>query len=63
MHEDLKTYFCIVGSGPAGTVLAKNLAKKGFKTILVEAGNSKGKNIKQPCFDKVNIDKDFQINR
>ena len=62
MHEDLKTYFCIVGSGPAGTVLAKNLAKKGFKTILVEAGNSKGKNIKQPCFDKVNIDKDFQIN-
>jgi len=62
MNKDLSTYFCIVGSGPAGSILAKNLAEKGFQTILVEAGSLDGKNIKQPCFDKINIDKNYQIN-
>ena len=29
---------CIVGSGPAGITLAMELSKKGFKTLLLEAG-------------------------
>ena len=61
MNKDLNTYFCIIGSGPAGSILAKNLAKKGFKVIIVEAGNLDGKNIKQPFLNKINIDKDYQI--
>jgi len=61
MNKDLNTYFCIIGSGPAGSILAKNLAKKGFKVIIVEAGNLDTKNIKQPFLDKINIDKDYQV--
>jgi hypothetical protein len=62
MNKDLNTNFCIVGSGPAGSVLAKKLAEKGIQCILVEAGSLDDKHIKQPCFDKINIDKDYQIN-
>ena len=62
MNKDLNAYFCIVGSGPAGSILAKNLAEKGFQTILVEAGSLDSKNIKQPCFDKININKNYQTN-
>ena len=62
MSKDLNTHFCIVGSGPAGSILAQNLAKKGFQTILVEAGSLDSKNIKQPCFDKININKNYQTN-
>lgn len=31
---------CIVGSGPAGTVLATSLARRGLRTIVLESGTS-----------------------
>jgi glucose dehydrogenase len=31
---------CIVGSGPAGSVLASTLVKQGVRTIILESGNS-----------------------
>ncbi len=31
---------CIVGSGPAGTILATTLAEHGVRTLLLESGNS-----------------------
>jgi choline dehydrogenase-like flavoprotein len=31
---------CIIGSGPAGTVLGVNLVKAGIKTVIVESGSN-----------------------
>lgn len=31
---------CIIGSGPAGTIVGTNLARKGIRTILLESGGS-----------------------
>lgn len=41
-HINNDTLFdvCIIGSGPAGTVLGVNLVNAGIKTVIVESGNS-----------------------
>ena len=31
---------CIVGSGPAGTVLGKSLVERGIRTVILESGGS-----------------------
>jgi len=31
---------CIIGSGPAGTILAKTLVEKGMRTLMIEAGSN-----------------------
>ena len=31
---------CVIGSGPAGGILAKELAESGAKVVLVEAGRA-----------------------
>jgi len=36
---EIKTDYCIVGSGAAGITLALELEKKGFNIVLLEAGN------------------------
>ena len=30
---------CIIGSGPAGTILGASLASKGVKTLILESGS------------------------
>ncbi|UCF20470.1 MAG: GMC family oxidoreductase [Gemmatimonadota bacterium] len=31
---------CVIGSGPAGTILATRLAEQGVRTVIIESGNS-----------------------
>lgn len=38
-QSEIKTKFCIIGSGAAGVTLALELEKKGFDVIILEAGN------------------------
>ena len=38
---------CVIGSGPAGTVIASSLAENGAKTLLIESG----KGLMQWIFD------------
>lgn len=37
--SEIKTQYCIVGSGAAGITLALELEKKGFEVVILEAGN------------------------
>jgi hypothetical protein len=37
--SEIKTQYCIVGSGAAGITLALELEKKGFDVVILEAGN------------------------
>lgn len=39
--------YIVVGSGPGGAPLAANLAKAGYTTLLLEAGDDQGESIKQ----------------
>jgi choline dehydrogenase len=54
--EDISTItgydFVVVGSGPGGGPLAANLARKGHKVLLLEAGEDQGQNPNQevPAF-------------
>ena len=32
---------CVIGSGPAGTIIATTLAERGVRTLLLESGNSR----------------------
>ena len=32
--------YCVVGSGPAGTILGTRLVEAGFRTVILESGGS-----------------------
>ena len=39
MLDNVKTDCIVVGAGPSGLIAAKELAKKGFKVLIIEANN------------------------
>ena len=58
----LKTEVCIIGSGPAGGILAADLAKKNIKVLLIESGSKLASN----NIEKINTnlpEKNLQIGR
>jgi choline dehydrogenase-like flavoprotein len=45
---------CVVGSGPAGTFLASELADRGVRTLILEAGLAPSEMMKDPRYGKLN---------
>ena len=58
---------CIIGSGPAGTILGVNLAKAGINTLIVESGSNMfnwitNQNVKQMAHFEVSGNANYPVN-
>lgn len=64
---DLETHCLIIGGGPAGSTLARELSKNSIKTILVEKNRSNDKpcggGVKSIIFEEFNIPKNLESKR
>jgi choline dehydrogenase-like flavoprotein len=63
--EKIHTDVCIVGGGPAGITLARELDRAGREVVLLERGPADGPGLTQPMgtTDCVGIDYDIDFNR
>lgn len=51
----------VIGGGLAGMVAAKELAKRGYKVILLEAGGELGGKARSPLFEGVRVDHGYHV--
>jgi choline dehydrogenase-like flavoprotein len=46
---------CIIGSGPAGSVLGKALVDNGIRTVILESGHDSNKKYKDPRLSALDV--------
>ena len=54
LPDDATFDVCVVGSGPAGTFLASELAERGVRTLILEAGLPYSQMMREPRYSKLN---------